>query len=87
VQRFIENPSISVCLNELVSLEHGEVRDQAKLAATAACIKALELSTEAVQITSDQHVTQVAAGGINGAGQTRYDSSFFMFIGQRMIRN
>uniref|UniRef100_A0A674NSY8 Phosphodiesterase n=1 Tax=Takifugu rubripes TaxID=31033 RepID=A0A674NSY8_TAKRU len=62
LQRFVENSSVSACYNELVQIEHGEVRCQFKLRACNSVFTALDHCQEAVEITSEDHVIQV--GGL-----------------------
>ncbi|KAM6986182.1 high affinity cAMP-specific and IBMX-insensitive 3',5'-cyclic phosphodiesterase 8B isoform 2-T2 [Aplochiton taeniatus] len=57
-RRFVENSSVSVCYNELLQIEHGEVRCQFKLRACNSVFTALEHCQEAVEITSEDHVIQ-----------------------------
>ncbi|XP_026116639.1 high affinity cAMP-specific and IBMX-insensitive 3',5'-cyclic phosphodiesterase 8B-like isoform X2 [Carassius auratus] len=57
-RRYLENSSVSVCYNELIQLEHGEVRAQFKLRACNSLFTALEQCQEAVEISSEDHVIQ-----------------------------
>ncbi|OXB80899.1 UNVERIFIED_CONTAM: hypothetical protein H355_016916 [Colinus virginianus] len=57
-RRFMENSSITACYNELIQIEHGEVRSQFKLRACNAIFAALEHCQEAIEITSEDHVIQ-----------------------------
>uniref|UniRef100_A0A3Q2SWQ8 Phosphodiesterase n=1 Tax=Fundulus heteroclitus TaxID=8078 RepID=A0A3Q2SWQ8_FUNHE len=57
-QRFVENSSVSACYNELIQIEHGEVRCQFKLRACNSVFTALEHCQEAVEITSEDHIIQ-----------------------------
>uniref|UniRef100_A0A8C4V399 Phosphodiesterase n=1 Tax=Falco tinnunculus TaxID=100819 RepID=A0A8C4V399_FALTI len=57
--QFMENSSITACYNELVQIEHGEVRSQFKLRACNAVFTALDHCQEAIEITSEDHVIQV----------------------------
>ncbi|XP_075581910.1 high affinity cAMP-specific and IBMX-insensitive 3',5'-cyclic phosphodiesterase 8B isoform X6 [Pelecanus crispus] len=57
-RQFMENSSITACYNELVQIEHGEVRSQFKLRACNAVFTALDHCQEAVEITSEDHVIQ-----------------------------
>ncbi len=50
---------MSVCLNELVTMEHGEVRCQVKLRAAQALVTAAENVSDALEITSEAHQVQV----------------------------
>ncbi|XP_006871017.1 PREDICTED: high affinity cAMP-specific and IBMX-insensitive 3',5'-cyclic phosphodiesterase 8A-like [Chrysochloris asiatica] len=59
-RRFVENPSVMACYNELIQLEFGEVRSQLKLRACNSVFTALEKSQEAIEITSEDHVIQYA---------------------------
>uniref|UniRef100_A0A8C4TH71 Phosphodiesterase n=1 Tax=Erpetoichthys calabaricus TaxID=27687 RepID=A0A8C4TH71_ERPCA len=56
--RYIENHNVMTCFNELLQLEHGEVRAQYKLRACNTIFTALEQSQEAIEITSEDHVIQ-----------------------------
>uniref|UniRef100_A0A8C7LBL9 Phosphodiesterase n=1 Tax=Oncorhynchus kisutch TaxID=8019 RepID=A0A8C7LBL9_ONCKI len=58
-QRYVENSSVSACYNELLQIEHGEVRCQFKLRACNSVFTALDHCQEAVEITSEDHVIQV----------------------------
>ncbi|XP_037120956.1 high affinity cAMP-specific and IBMX-insensitive 3',5'-cyclic phosphodiesterase 8B isoform X2 [Syngnathus acus] len=57
-RRFVENASVLACYNELIQLEHGEVRCHFKLRACNSAFAALEKCQEAVEITSEDHVIQ-----------------------------
>uniref|UniRef100_A0A8D0HLJ7 Phosphodiesterase n=1 Tax=Sphenodon punctatus TaxID=8508 RepID=A0A8D0HLJ7_SPHPU len=57
-RRFVENSSIIACYNELIQLEHGEVRSQFKLRACNSVFTALEHCHEAIEITSEDHIIQ-----------------------------
>uniref|UniRef100_A0A4W3GIA6 Phosphodiesterase n=1 Tax=Callorhinchus milii TaxID=7868 RepID=A0A4W3GIA6_CALMI len=57
-RRYIENASLIVCYNELIQLEHGNVRSQFKLRACNSIFTALEHCQEAIEITSEDHVIQ-----------------------------
>uniref|UniRef100_A0A250YLB9 Phosphodiesterase n=1 Tax=Castor canadensis TaxID=51338 RepID=A0A250YLB9_CASCN len=59
-RRYVENPSMMACYNELLQLEFGEVRSQLKLRACNSVFTALEKSQEAIEITSEDHVIQYA---------------------------
>uniref|UniRef100_A0A8C7SK05 Phosphodiesterase n=1 Tax=Oncorhynchus mykiss TaxID=8022 RepID=A0A8C7SK05_ONCMY len=56
--RYVENSSVSACYNELLQIEHGEVRCQFKLRACNSVFTALDHCQEAVEITSEDHVIQ-----------------------------
>uniref|UniRef100_A0A8B9LUG6 Phosphodiesterase n=1 Tax=Astyanax mexicanus TaxID=7994 RepID=A0A8B9LUG6_ASTMX len=64
-QTFVENTSVSACYNELIQIEHGEVRSQFKLRACNSIFTALEHCQEAVEITSEDHVIQEWQGICN----------------------
>ncbi|CAJ1070457.1 high affinity cAMP-specific and IBMX-insensitive 3'%2C5'-cyclic phosphodiesterase 8B isoform X1 [Xyrichtys novacula] len=57
-RRFLENSSVTTCYNELIQIEHGEVRCQFKLRACNSVFTALEHCQEAVEITSEDHIIQ-----------------------------
>uniref|UniRef100_A0A452TE33 Phosphodiesterase n=1 Tax=Ursus maritimus TaxID=29073 RepID=A0A452TE33_URSMA len=57
-RRFMENSNIIACYNELIQIEHGEVRSQFKLRACNSVFTALDHCHEAIEITSDDHVIQ-----------------------------
>ncbi|XP_006804818.1 high affinity cAMP-specific and IBMX-insensitive 3',5'-cyclic phosphodiesterase 8B [Neolamprologus brichardi] len=57
-RRFVENNSVAACYNELIQMEHGEVRCQFKLRACNSIFTALEHCQEAVEITSEDHIIQ-----------------------------
>uniref|UniRef100_A0A3B4TE10 Phosphodiesterase n=1 Tax=Seriola dumerili TaxID=41447 RepID=A0A3B4TE10_SERDU len=57
-QRYVENGNMMACYNELLQLEHGEVRAQFKLRAGNAIFTAIEQSQEAIEITSEDQVIQ-----------------------------
>ncbi|XP_019599025.2 high affinity cAMP-specific and IBMX-insensitive 3',5'-cyclic phosphodiesterase 8A isoform X4 [Rhinolophus sinicus] len=59
-RRYVENPSLMACYNELLQLEHGEVRSQLKLRACNSIFTALEKSQEAIEIISEDHIIQYA---------------------------
>uniref|UniRef100_A0A8C0G337 Phosphodiesterase n=1 Tax=Bubo bubo TaxID=30461 RepID=A0A8C0G337_BUBBB len=63
--QFMENSSITACYNELVQIEHGEVRSQFKLRACDAVFTALDHCQEAIEITSEDHVIQVGGKMVN----------------------
>uniref|UniRef100_A0A665VSG5 Phosphodiesterase n=1 Tax=Echeneis naucrates TaxID=173247 RepID=A0A665VSG5_ECHNA len=57
-RRYVENANMMACYNELLQLEHGEVRSQFKLRAGNAIFTAMEQSQEAIEITSEDQVIQ-----------------------------
>ncbi|XP_069819122.1 high affinity cAMP-specific and IBMX-insensitive 3',5'-cyclic phosphodiesterase 8B isoform X3 [Dendropsophus ebraccatus] len=57
-RRFMENFSMISCYNELIQIEHGEVRSQCKLRSCNAIFTALDHCQEAIEITSEEHVIQ-----------------------------
>uniref|UniRef100_A0A4W5MKS7 Phosphodiesterase n=1 Tax=Hucho hucho TaxID=62062 RepID=A0A4W5MKS7_9TELE len=58
IKSYVENSSVSACYNELLQIEHGEVRCQFKLRACNSVFTALDHCQEAVEITSEDHVIQ-----------------------------
>ncbi|XP_056397652.1 high affinity cAMP-specific and IBMX-insensitive 3',5'-cyclic phosphodiesterase 8B isoform X2 [Hyla sarda] len=57
-RRFMENFSMISCYNELIQIEHGEVRSQFKLRSCNSIFTALDHCQEAVEITNEEHVIQ-----------------------------
>ncbi|EAX01970.1 phosphodiesterase 8A [Homo sapiens] len=57
-RRYVENPNIMACYNELLQLEFGEVRSQLKLRACNSVFTALENSEDAIEITSEDRFIQ-----------------------------
>ncbi|XP_053557355.1 high affinity cAMP-specific and IBMX-insensitive 3',5'-cyclic phosphodiesterase 8B [Bombina bombina] len=57
-RRFLENNSMIACYNELIQIDHGEVRSQFKLRSCSSIFTALEQCQEAIEITSEDHVIQ-----------------------------
>ncbi|MEE6458527.1 hypothetical protein FKM82_000324 [Ascaphus truei] len=57
-RRFLENNSMTACYNELIQIEHGEVRSQFKLRSCNSMFTALDHCQEAIEITSEDHVIQ-----------------------------
>ncbi|MEQ2244110.1 High affinity cAMP-specific and IBMX-insensitive 3',5'-cyclic phosphodiesterase 8B [Ilyodon furcidens] len=57
-RRYVENANMMACYNELLQLEHGEVRAQFKVRASNAIFTALEQSQDAIEITSEDQVIQ-----------------------------
>ncbi|XP_072403631.1 high affinity cAMP-specific and IBMX-insensitive 3',5'-cyclic phosphodiesterase 8B isoform X2 [Chiloscyllium punctatum] len=57
-RRYVENPNVTACYNELIQLEYGEVRSQFKLRACNSIFTALEHCQEAIEITNEDHVIQ-----------------------------
>ncbi|XP_059156380.1 high affinity cAMP-specific and IBMX-insensitive 3',5'-cyclic phosphodiesterase 8B-like [Physella acuta] len=57
-RRYQENSSLSACINELQTLEVGEVRANLKLQACNGLFMAMENIGEAVEITSSEHEIQ-----------------------------
>ena len=58
-QKISENTNAHACLNELLSLEHGEVRSQLKLRACNALFSALDKVSDAVEISNEDQEIQV----------------------------
>ncbi|KAK3097852.1 hypothetical protein FSP39_013823 [Pinctada imbricata] len=61
-RKITENINAHACLNELISLEHGEVRSQLKLRACSALFSALDKVSDAVEITNEDHEIQYWEG-------------------------
>ncbi|XP_012942280.1 high affinity cAMP-specific and IBMX-insensitive 3',5'-cyclic phosphodiesterase 8B [Aplysia californica] len=57
-RRYEENASVTACMNELQTLEVGEVRCRLQLKACAALFQALENVSEAVEVTNTDHEIQ-----------------------------
>ncbi|XP_075694754.1 high affinity cAMP-specific and IBMX-insensitive 3',5'-cyclic phosphodiesterase 8B isoform X3 [Rhinoderma darwinii] len=57
-RRFMENYSMIACYNELIQIEHTEVRSQLKLRSCNSIFTALDHCQEAIEITSEEHVIQ-----------------------------
>ncbi|XP_029431248.1 high affinity cAMP-specific and IBMX-insensitive 3',5'-cyclic phosphodiesterase 8B isoform X2 [Rhinatrema bivittatum] len=57
-RRFVENNNMIACYNELIQIEHGEVRSHFKLRACNSVFTALEHCQEAIEITSEDHLIQ-----------------------------
>ncbi|XP_073509209.1 high affinity cAMP-specific and IBMX-insensitive 3',5'-cyclic phosphodiesterase 8A isoform X1 [Phyllobates terribilis] len=57
-RRYVENPNVMACYNELIQLEYGEVRAQLKLRACNSLFTTLEKSQEAIEITNADHKIQ-----------------------------
>uniref|UniRef100_A0A8C5AQ35 Phosphodiesterase n=1 Tax=Gadus morhua TaxID=8049 RepID=A0A8C5AQ35_GADMO len=57
--RFVESSSVARCYNELLQMQHGEVRCHFKLRACNSAFTALEQCGEAVEISSEDHIIQV----------------------------
>uniref|UniRef100_A0A8C5F689 Phosphodiesterase n=1 Tax=Gadus morhua TaxID=8049 RepID=A0A8C5F689_GADMO len=56
--RFVESSSVARCYNELLQMQHGEVRCHFKLRACNSAFTALEQCGEAVEISSEDHIIQ-----------------------------
>ncbi|XP_076105503.1 high affinity cAMP-specific and IBMX-insensitive 3',5'-cyclic phosphodiesterase 8B-like isoform X6 [Mytilus galloprovincialis] len=52
-KRIVESPNISMCMNELLTLEYGEVQSRLKLSACKAVFSALDNVSDAVEISSE----------------------------------
>jgi high affinity cAMP-specific and IBMX-insensitive 3',5'-cyclic phosphodiesterase 8 len=57
-RRFMENANVSVCLNEMLLLEHGEVKSRIQLHAAHALLTVVESSTDAIELTNEHHQLQ-----------------------------
>ncbi|XP_048248345.1 high affinity cAMP-specific and IBMX-insensitive 3',5'-cyclic phosphodiesterase 8B-like isoform X1 [Haliotis rufescens] len=62
-RRYIEKTNVGSCINELLSLEHGEVRSQIKLKACIALFTALDNVSDAVEITNEENEIQYVNHG------------------------
>jgi len=58
-QQFVESQNVGVCLAELQSLEHGEVRAQCRLRVAQSLVVAVDNASDAIEITDDNCQTQV----------------------------
>ena len=58
-QRFAENHNVGACYNELLQLEHGELRSRLKLRALNAMVHALDNIADSVEISNEDHEIQV----------------------------
>uniref|UniRef100_A0AAR2KGH1 Phosphodiesterase n=1 Tax=Pygocentrus nattereri TaxID=42514 RepID=A0AAR2KGH1_PYGNA len=66
-RRYVENPNVMACYNELIQLHHGEIRSQIKLRACNAIFTALEQSQDAIEISSEDQLIQVSCGDIQSS--------------------
>uniref|UniRef100_A0A8C9T3Y2 Phosphodiesterase n=1 Tax=Scleropages formosus TaxID=113540 RepID=A0A8C9T3Y2_SCLFO len=57
-RRYVENPHMMSCYNELIQLEYGEVHAQFQLRACNAIFTAMEQSQEAIEITNEDQLIQ-----------------------------
>ncbi|KAL4660739.1 high affinity cAMP-specific and IBMX-insensitive 3',5'-cyclic phosphodiesterase 8A-like [Arapaima gigas] len=57
-RRYVENPHMMSCYNELIQLEYGEVHAQFRLRACNAIFTAMEQSQEAIEITNEDQLIQ-----------------------------
>jgi len=55
----METQNVGVCLAELQSLEHGEVRAQVRLRVAQSLFVAVDNASDAIEITDENHHTQV----------------------------
>uniref|UniRef100_A0A8C0NBZ2 Phosphodiesterase n=2 Tax=Canis lupus familiaris TaxID=9615 RepID=A0A8C0NBZ2_CANLF len=82
-RRFMENSSIIACYNELIQIEHGEVRSQFKLRACNSVFTALDHCHEAIEITSDDHVIQLHKVHRDSADNSQTESHSFRYKNRR----
>uniref|UniRef100_A0A5F8H6Q8 Phosphodiesterase n=1 Tax=Monodelphis domestica TaxID=13616 RepID=A0A5F8H6Q8_MONDO len=82
-QRFMENSSITACYNELIQIEHGEVRSQFKLRACNSIFTALDHCHEAIEITSDDHVIQIHKIHRDSGDKSQSESHSFRYKNRR----
>uniref|UniRef100_A0A671FS28 Phosphodiesterase n=1 Tax=Rhinolophus ferrumequinum TaxID=59479 RepID=A0A671FS28_RHIFE len=82
-RRFMENNSIIACYNELIQIEHGEVRSQFKLRACNSVFTALDHCHEAIEITSDDHVIQIHKFHRDSGDNSQTESHSFRYKNRR----
>ncbi|XP_044772639.1 high affinity cAMP-specific and IBMX-insensitive 3',5'-cyclic phosphodiesterase 8B isoform X10 [Neomonachus schauinslandi] len=82
-RRFMENSSIIACYNELIQIEHGEVRSQFKLRACNSVFTALDHCHEAIEITSDDHVIQLHKVHRDSGDNSQTESHSFRYKNRR----
>ncbi|XP_022360439.1 high affinity cAMP-specific and IBMX-insensitive 3',5'-cyclic phosphodiesterase 8B isoform X6 [Enhydra lutris kenyoni] len=82
-RRFMENNSIIACYNELIQIEHGEVRSQFKLRACNSVFTALDHCHEAIEITSDDHVIQLHKIHRDSGDNSQTESHSFRYKNRR----
>nr|KAF6355708.1 hypothetical protein mMyoMyo1_014939 [Myotis myotis] len=82
-RRFVENSSIIACYNELIQIEHGEVRSQFKLRACNSVFTALDHCHEAIEITSDEHVIQIHKIHRDSGDNSQTESHSFRYKSRR----
>ncbi|XP_054571122.1 high affinity cAMP-specific and IBMX-insensitive 3',5'-cyclic phosphodiesterase 8B isoform X9 [Eptesicus fuscus] len=82
-RRFMENSSIIACYNELIQIEHGEVRSQFKLRACNSVFTALDHCHEAIEITSDEHVIQIHKIHRDSGDNSQTESHSFRYKSRR----
>uniref|UniRef100_A0A4X1SYN0 Phosphodiesterase n=2 Tax=Sus scrofa TaxID=9823 RepID=A0A4X1SYN0_PIG len=82
-RRFMENSSIIACYNELIQIEHGEVRSQFKLRACNSVFTALDHCHEAIEITSDDHVIQIHKVHRDSGDNSQTESHSFRYKNKR----
>ncbi|KAK3588622.1 hypothetical protein CHS0354_021492 [Potamilus streckersoni] len=57
-RKYSENANIGACFNELLTIEHGEVKSRSKLSACNALLTALDNVQDAVEITDEEHIIE-----------------------------
>ncbi|XP_004411245.1 PREDICTED: high affinity cAMP-specific and IBMX-insensitive 3',5'-cyclic phosphodiesterase 8B isoform X5 [Odobenus rosmarus divergens] len=82
-RRFMEDSSIIACYNELIQIEHGEVRSQFKLRACNSVFTALDHCHEAIEITSDDHVIQLHKVHRDSGDNSQTESHSFRYKNRR----
>lgn len=80
-RRYVENPNVMACYNELIQLEYGEVRAQFKLRACNSLFTTLEKSQEAIEITNEDHKIQY----VNPAFESRMGYQKDELFGKELI--
>ncbi|XP_075399172.1 high affinity cAMP-specific and IBMX-insensitive 3',5'-cyclic phosphodiesterase 8B isoform X9 [Tenrec ecaudatus] len=82
-RRYVENSNITACYNELIQIEHGEVRSQFKLRACNSVFTALDHCHEAIEITSDDHVIQIHKIHRDSGDNSQTESHSFRYKSRR----
>ncbi|KAM9254154.1 high affinity cAMP-specific and IBMX-insensitive 3',5'-cyclic phosphodiesterase 8B isoform 10-T10 [Dugong dugon] len=82
-RRFMENSNVTACYNELIQIEHGEVRSQFKLRACNSVFTALDHCHEAIEITSDDHVIQIHKIHRDSGDNSQTESHSFRYKNRR----
>ena len=86
-QRFIENYTVSVCMNELLSIEHSEVRTRTQLQAAHALLAAVENCPDAIEVMNDDRETQVGHNKFLLMFSKRMSLSGWILVVIHQVRN